>query len=95
MLQNISLKEKLRLEKDELGEERRRNEKGVAALAQEAQSLRHAARHLQAAALHATSCRRRRRCSVCTYARRTFADVDDYRNELVVFYIIQFIDLIK
>ena len=75
------LKEKLRLEQDELGAERRRREEGVAALTQEATALRHAARHLRAAALHATSCRRRRRCSVCIYARRTFADVDDYRDE--------------
>lgn len=69
------------MEQDELGEERRRNEEGVAALTHEATTLRHAARHLRAAALHATSCRRRRRCSVCLYARRTFQDVDDFRDE--------------
>ncbi|XP_058793294.1 uncharacterized protein LOC131665433 isoform X2 [Phymastichus coffea] len=79
--ENEELKEKLRLEQDELGEERRRNEEGVAALTHEAATLRHAARHLRAAALHATSCRRRRRCSICLYARRTFQDVDDYRDD--------------
>ncbi|XP_031787373.1 uncharacterized protein LOC100680036 isoform X1 [Nasonia vitripennis] len=79
--ENEALKEKLRVEQDELGEERRRNEEGVAALTHEATTLRHAARHLRAAALHATSCRRRRRCSVCLYARRTFQDVDDFRDE--------------
>lgn len=79
--QNEVLKEKLRIEQGELGEERRRREEGVAALTRETITLRHAARHLRAATLHATSCRRRRRCSVCLYARRTFAEIDDYRDE--------------
>lgn len=65
----------------ELGEERRRREEGIAVLTREAVTLRHAARHLRAAALHATACKRRRRCSICLYAKRTFAEVDDYRNE--------------
>lgn len=64
-----------------MGAERRRREKGIAELTHEAVTLRHAARHLRAAALHAMSCRRRRRCSVCLYAKRTFAEVDDYRDE--------------
>ncbi|CAK9802717.1 hypothetical protein ANTPLA_LOCUS3287 [Anthophora plagiata] len=79
--ENEVLKEKLRVEQGELGEERRRREEGVAALTRETITLRHAARHLRAATLHATSCRRRRRCSVCLYARRTFAEIDDYRDE--------------
>ncbi|XP_011495535.1 PREDICTED: coiled-coil domain-containing protein 57-like [Ceratosolen solmsi marchali] len=87
--ENEALKEKLRVEQDELGEERRRNEEGVAALTHEATTLRHAARHLRAAALHATSCRRRRRCSVCLYARRTFQDVDDYRDDGKLFKCLQ------
>ncbi|XP_078043162.1 uncharacterized protein LOC144473285 isoform X1 [Augochlora pura] len=79
--ENEVLKEKLRVEQGELGEERRRREEGVAALTREAITLRHAARHLRAATIHATSCRRRRRCSVCLYARRTFAEIDDYRDD--------------
>ncbi|XP_043248802.1 uncharacterized protein LOC122395370 isoform X1 [Colletes gigas] len=79
--ENEILKEKLRVEQGELGEERRRREEGVAALTRETITLRHAARHLRAATLHATSCRRRRRCSVCLYARRTFAEIDDYRDD--------------
>ncbi|XP_031828332.1 uncharacterized protein LOC116425155 isoform X2 [Nomia melanderi] len=79
--ENEVLKEKLRVEQGELGEERRRREEGVAALTRETITLRHAARHLRAATLHATSCRRRRRCSVCLYARRTFAEIDDYRDD--------------
>ncbi|XP_076171158.1 uncharacterized protein LOC143148578 isoform X2 [Ptiloglossa arizonensis] len=79
--ENEVLKEKLRAEQGELGEERRRREEGVAALTRETITLRHAARHLRAATLHATSCRRRRRCSVCLYARRTFAEIDDYRDD--------------
>lgn len=79
--ENEVLKEKLRIEQGELGEERRRREEGVAALTRETITLRHAARHLRAATLHATSCRRRRRCSVCLYARRTFAEIDDYRDD--------------
>ncbi|XP_029043976.1 uncharacterized protein LOC114876543 isoform X1 [Osmia bicornis bicornis] len=79
--ENEVLKEKLRVEQGELGEERRRREEGVAALTRETITLRHAARHLRAATLHATACRRRRRCSVCLYARRTFAEIDDYRDD--------------
>lgn len=79
--ENVVLKEKLRVEQGELGEERRRREEGIAALTLETITLRHAARHLRAATLHATSCRRRRRCSVCLYARRTFAEIDDYRDD--------------
>ncbi|XP_050591006.1 myosin-7B-like isoform X3 [Bombus affinis] len=79
--ENEVLKEKLRIEQGELGEEKRRREEGVAALTRETITLRHAARHLRAATLHATSCRRRRRCSVCLYARRTFAEIDDYRDD--------------
>ncbi|KAK1118640.1 hypothetical protein K0M31_014945 [Melipona bicolor] len=79
--ENEVLKEKLRIEQGELGEERRRREEGVAALTRETITLRHAARHLRAATLHATSCRRRRRCSVCLYAKRTFAEIDDYRDD--------------
>lgn len=75
------MKEKLRVEQVELGAERRRREEGIAVLTHEAATLRHAARHLRAAALHATSCRRRRRCSVCLYAKRTFAEADDYHDE--------------
>ncbi|XP_011313519.1 reticulocyte-binding protein 2 homolog a-like, partial [Fopius arisanus] len=69
--ENVVLKEKLRVEQVELGAERRRREEGIAVLTHEAATLRHAARHLRAAAVHATSCRRRRRCSVCLYAKRT------------------------
>ncbi|XP_014219013.1 uncharacterized protein LOC106647223 [Copidosoma floridanum] len=87
--ENELLKEKLRAEQDELSEERRRNEEGFAALAHEASVLRHAARHLRAAALHATSCRRRRRCSVCLYAKRTFQDVDDFREDGKLFKCLQ------
>ncbi|KAJ8664718.1 hypothetical protein QAD02_006380 [Eretmocerus hayati] len=87
--ENELLKERLRLERNELGEERRRNEEGVAALTHEAATLRHAARHLRAAALHATSCRRRRRCSICSYARRTFQDVDDIRDDGKLFKCLQ------
>nr|XP_050853816.1 myosin-2 heavy chain-like isoform X2 [Vespula vulgaris] len=79
--ENETLKEKLRIGEDELGIERRRREEGVAALTRETITLRHAARHLRAATLHATSCRRRRRCSICLYAQRTFAEVDDYRDD--------------
>ncbi|XP_076248630.1 uncharacterized protein LOC143188311 isoform X2 [Calliopsis andreniformis] len=79
--ENEVLKEKLRIGEGELGEERRKREEGVAALTRETITLRHAARHLRAATLHATSCRRRRRCSVCLYARRTFAEIDDYRDD--------------
>ncbi|XP_051161955.1 paramyosin-like isoform X2 [Leptopilina boulardi] len=79
--ENEVLKEKLRLEQNELGAERLRREEGIAALTQEAVTLRHTARHMRAAALHATACRSRRRCSVCIYAKRTFAEVDDFRNE--------------
>ncbi|XP_014613878.1 PREDICTED: uncharacterized protein LOC106792176 [Polistes canadensis] len=79
--ENKTLKEKLRLGEDELGIERRRREEGVAALTRETITLRHAARHLRAATLHATSCRRRRRCSICLYAQRTFAEVDDYQDD--------------
>ncbi|XP_034941560.1 uncharacterized protein [Chelonus insularis] len=85
--ENVVLKEKLRVEQVELGEERRRREEGIALLTHEAVTLRHAARHLRAAALHATSCKRRRRCSVCLYAKRTFAEVDDCRDESVIFLI--------
>ncbi|KOC61574.1 hypothetical protein WH47_05178 [Habropoda laboriosa] len=87
--ENEVLKEKLRVEQGELGEERRRREEGVAALTRETITLRHAARHLRAATLHATSCRRRRRCSVCLYARRTFAEIDDYRDDGNVFKCLQ------
>ncbi|XP_053971178.1 uncharacterized protein LOC128872470 isoform X1 [Hylaeus volcanicus] len=87
--ENEVLKEKLRVEQGELGEERRRREEGVAALTRETITLRHAARHLRAATLHATSCRRRRRCSVCLYARRTFAEVDDYRDDGNIFKCLQ------
>lgn len=80
--ENEVLKEKLRLEQNELGAERLRREEGMAALTQEAVTLRHTARHMRAAALHATACRSRRRCSVCIYAKRTFfTDVDDFRND--------------
>lgn len=75
------MKEKLRLEQIELGSERRRREEGIAVLTHEAVTLRHAARHLHAAALHAVTCKRRRRCSVCLYAKRAFNDTDDYRDE--------------
>ncbi|XP_012287406.1 uncharacterized protein LOC105703526 [Orussus abietinus] len=87
--ENETLKEKLRAEQGELGAERRRREEGVAALTHEAATLRHAARHLRAAALHATSCRRRRRCSVCLYAKRTFGDVDDIRDDGKLFKCLQ------
>ncbi|KAI4493257.1 hypothetical protein M0802_009545 [Mischocyttarus mexicanus] len=79
--ENKTLKEKLRMGEDELGTERRRREEGVAALTRETITLRHAARHLRAATLHATSCRRRRRCSICLYTQRTFAEVDDYQDD--------------
>ncbi|XP_035730742.1 keratin, type II cytoskeletal 1-like [Vespa mandarinia] len=79
--ENETLKEKLRIGEDELGIERRRREEGVAALTRETITLRHAARHLRAATIHATSCRRRRRCSICLYTQRTFAEVDDYRDD--------------
>ncbi|XP_015186570.1 PREDICTED: uncharacterized protein LOC107071786 isoform X2 [Polistes dominula] len=79
--ENKTLKEKLRIGEDELGIERRRREEGVAALTRETITLRHAARHLRAATLHATSCRRRRRCSICLYAQRTFAEVDDFQDD--------------
>ena len=71
------LKEKLKVEQDELGAERRRREEII----HETAVLRYAARHLRAAAFHATCCRRRHRCSVCVYVKRTFAEVDDYRDE--------------
>ncbi|KAH0534839.1 filament-like plant protein 2 isoform X1 [Cotesia glomerata] len=87
--ENIVLKEKLRVEQVELGEERRKREEGIAILTQEAVTLRHAARHLRAAALHATACKRRRRCSVCLYAKRTFSEVDDYRNDKKLFKCLQ------
>ncbi|XP_057333721.1 uncharacterized protein LOC130672927 isoform X2 [Microplitis mediator] len=87
--ENIVLKEKLRVEQVELGEERRRREEGIAVLTREAVTLRHAARHLRAAALHATACKRRRRCSICLYAKRTFAEVDDYRNDGKLFKCLQ------
>ncbi|EFN76440.1 hypothetical protein EAI_09065 [Harpegnathos saltator] len=80
-LQNQSLKEKLKIERNERGAELRRREEGVAALTRETATLRHAARHLRAVTLHATSCRSRRRCSICLYARRTFAEVDDCRDD--------------
>jgi len=75
------LRRRLRLEQDELGAERRRREEGVAALTRETIALKHATRHLTAATFHATSCRNRRRCSICTYARRTFANVDNYHDK--------------
>ncbi|XP_034941564.1 uncharacterized protein [Chelonus insularis] len=87
--ENVVLKEKLRVEQVELGEERRRREEGIALLTHEAVTLRHAARHLRAAALHATSCKRRRRCSVCLYAKRTFAEVDDCRDDGKLFKCLQ------
>ncbi|XP_046409837.1 uncharacterized protein LOC124174611 [Neodiprion fabricii] len=88
-LENEILKERLRAEQGELGAERRRREEGVAALSHEAATLRHAARHLRAAALHATACRRRRRCSVCVYAKRTFGDVEDFRDDGKLFRCLQ------
>ncbi|XP_012226844.1 uncharacterized protein [Linepithema humile] len=78
--ENEILRRRLRLEQDELGAERRRREEGVAALTRETIALKHATRHLTAATFHATSCRNRRRCSICTYARRTFANVDNYHD---------------
>ncbi|XP_015127235.1 uncharacterized protein LOC107048540 isoform X1 [Diachasma alloeum] len=87
--ENVVLKEKLRVERVELGAERRRREEGIAVLTHEAATLRHAARHLRAAALHATSCRRRRRCSVCLYAKRTFAEADDYHDDGKLFKCLQ------
>ncbi|EZA60208.1 Reticulocyte-binding protein 2-like protein a [Ooceraea biroi] len=78
--ENEVLRQRLRLEQDELGAERRRREEGVAALTRETIALKHATRHLTAATFHATSCRNRRRCSICTYARHTFATVDNYRD---------------
>ncbi|XP_015609235.1 uncharacterized protein LOC107274520 isoform X2 [Cephus cinctus] len=87
--ENEILKERLRAEQGELGAERRRREEGVAALSHEATTLRHAARHLRAATLHATSCRRRRRCSVCLYAKRTFGEVDEIRDDGKLFKCLQ------
>lgn len=87
--ENEVLKERLRVEQGELGAERRRREEGVMALSHEAATLRHAARHLRAATLHATSCRRRRRCSVCLYAKRTFGEVDEFRDDGKLFKCLQ------
>lgn len=78
--ENEMLRQRLRVEQHELGVERRRREEGVAALTRETIALKHATRHLTAATFHATSCRNRRRCSICTYARRTFANVNNYRD---------------
>ncbi|KAL0112961.1 hypothetical protein PUN28_012305 [Cardiocondyla obscurior] len=78
--ENEILRQRLRMEQDELGAERHRREEGVAALTKETIALKHATRHLSAATFHATSCRNRRRCSICTYARRTFADIDNYHD---------------
>lgn len=78
--ENEMLRQRLRVEQDELGAERRRREEGVAALTRETIALKHATRHLSAATFHATSCRNRRRCSICMYARRTFANIDNYRD---------------
>ncbi|XP_012539372.1 uncharacterized protein LOC105838386 isoform X2 [Monomorium pharaonis] len=78
--ENEMLRQRLRVEQDELGAERRRREEGVAALTRETIALKHATRHLSAATFHATSCRNRRRCSICIYARRTFANIDNYRD---------------
>ncbi|XP_077281907.1 uncharacterized protein LOC143908271 isoform X1 [Temnothorax americanus] len=78
--ENEILRQRLRVEQDELGAERRRREEGVAALTRETIALKHATRHLSAATFHATSCRNRRRCSICIYARRTFANIDNYRD---------------
>ncbi|XP_011635431.1 uncharacterized protein LOC105426063 isoform X2 [Pogonomyrmex barbatus] len=78
--ENEMLRQRLRVERDELGAERRRREEGVAALTRETIALKHATRHLSAATFHATSCRNRRRCSICIYARRTFANIDNYRD---------------
>lgn len=80
LLQNELLRQKLRDEQNELGAERRRREEGVAALTRETIALKHATRHLTAATFHATSCRNRRRCSICIYARHTFANVNSYRD---------------
>lgn len=82
-LQNEMLRQRLRVEQDELRGERRRREEGVAALTRETIALKHATRHLSAATFHATSCRNRRRCSICMYARRTLADVDSYHDKYV------------
>ncbi|TGZ52558.1 Reticulocyte-binding protein 2-like protein [Temnothorax longispinosus] len=79
--ENEMLRQRLRVEQDELGAERRRREEGVAALTRETIALKHATRHLSAATFHATSCRNRRRCSICIYARRTFANIDNYRDK--------------
>ncbi|XP_014486118.1 PREDICTED: uncharacterized protein LOC106750338 [Dinoponera quadriceps] len=87
--ENKSLREKLRIEQNERGAELRRREEGVAALTRETVTLRHAARHLRAVTLHATSCRSRRRCSICLYARRTFAEVDDCRDDGNIFKCLQ------
>lgn len=84
MMQNEMLRQRLRVEQDELGAERRRREEGVAALTRETIALKHATRHLSAATFHATSCRNRRRCSICIYARRTFANIDNYRDKWVI-----------
>ncbi|KAM0730204.1 hypothetical protein ACS0PU_004081 [Formica fusca] len=78
--ENEMLRQRLRVEQHELGAERRRREEGVAALTRETIALKHATRHLSAATFHATSCRNRRRCSICIYARRTFANVNNYRD---------------
>lgn len=78
--ENEMLRQRLRVEQNELGAERRRREEGVAALTRETIALKHATRHLSAATFHATSCRNRRRCSICIYARRTFANIDNYRD---------------
>ncbi|XP_020288013.1 uncharacterized protein LOC109856776 isoform X2 [Pseudomyrmex gracilis] len=78
--ENEMLRQRLRMEQDELRGERRRREEGVAALTRETIALKHATRHLSAATFHATSCRNRRRCSICMYARRTLAGVDSYHD---------------
>jgi len=78
------LRQRLKVEQNELGAERRRREEGVAALTRETIALKHATRHLSAATFHATSCRNRRRCSICIYARRTFANIDNYRDKWVI-----------
>lgn len=78
------LRQRLKVEQNELGAERRRREEGVAALTRETIALKHATRHLSAATFHATSCRNRRRCSICIYAKRTFANIDNYRDKWVI-----------
>jgi uncharacterized Fe-S cluster-containing MiaB family protein len=74
------LKQKLKLEQKELNAERRRREEGVAALTKETIALKHATHHLTAITFHATSCRNRRKCSICVYARRTFANTENHRS---------------